>query len=73
MENARMEYLTEIEEHGAENGWVQLLSQQEKDYFAYLRGVFRRYNIVPSRATKLEYNFVLQVAESEFFLQKANA
>ena len=37
------------------------------------RSVFKRYNISPSKATRLEYNFVTQVAESEFYLQKANA
>lgn len=73
MENSHIKYLEEIEEHGTENGWVQPLSQEEKDYFAYLQGVFRRYNIIPSKATRLEYDFVLQVAESEFYLQKANA
>ena len=40
---------------------------------AYLRTVFKRYNIVPSKATRLEYDFVLRVAESEFYLQQANA
>ena len=38
-----------------------------------MRTVFKRYNIVPSKATRLEYDFVLRVAESEFYLQQANA
>ena len=41
--------------------------------FAYFRSVFKRYNISPSKATRLEYDFVTRVAESEFYLQKANA
>ena len=53
--------------------WVVLLTQEDKEYFAYLRTVFKRYNIVPSKATRLEYDFVLRVAESEFYLQQANA
>lgn len=30
-------------------------------------------NIVPSQAARLEYDFVVWVAESEFYLQQANA
>lgn len=58
---------------GSERGWVVPLTQEDKDYFAYLRTIFKRYNIVPSRATRLEYDFVIRVAESEFYLQQANA
>ena len=36
-------------------------------YFAYLRKVFKRYNIAPSKATPTEYDFVVRVAESEFY------
>ena len=52
---------------------IIFLTQEDKEYFAYLRTVFKRYNIVPSKATRLEYDFVLRVAESEFYLQQANA
>ena len=38
-----------------------------------LEKVFKRYNIVPSKATRLEYDFVTRVAESEFYQQQANA
>lgn len=62
-----------IEESGAASGWVSPLSQEDREYFAYLRKVFKRYNITPSKATRLEYDFVIRVAESEFYLQKANA
>ena len=58
---------------GSGQGWVAPLSQENKEYFSYLRTVFKRYNIVPSKATRLEYDFVLRVAESEFYLQQANA
>ena len=58
--------LLHAEESGAASGWVSRLSQD-------LRKVFKRYNITPSKATRLEYDFVIRVAESEFYLQKANA
>ena len=67
------EELLRAEAIGSEQGWVAPLTQEDKEYFAYLRTVFKRYNIVPSKATRLEYDFVLRVAESEFYLQQANA
>ena len=67
------EELLRAEAIGSEQGWVAPLTQEDKEYFAYLRTVFNRYNIVPSKATRLEYDFVLRVAESEFNLQQANA
>ena len=57
--------LLHAEESGAASGWVSPLSQEDREYFAYLRKVFK--------ATRLEYDFVIRVAESEFYLQKANA
>ena len=66
-------YLQSIEEFGAENGWVAPLTQEDKDYFTYFRAVCKRYNIQPSKATRLEYDFVTHVAESEFYLQRVNA
>ena len=54
-----------------EQNWVSPLTQEDCDYFAYFRMVCKRYNIVPSKATRLEYEFVTRVAESEFYLQKA--
>lgn len=71
-EMSREELLRE-EAIGNERGWVVPLTQEDKEYFAYLRTVFKRYNIVPSKATRMEYDFVLRVAESEFYLQQANA
>lgn len=65
--------LLRVEEAGAAGGWVSPLSQEDREYFVYLRKVFKRYNITPSKATRLEYDFVIRVAESEFYLQKANA
>ena len=55
--------LLHAEESGAASGWVSPLSQEDRDYFAYLRKVFKRYNITPSKATRLEYDFVIRVAE----------
>lgn len=72
MEQNKLEYLRSVEEHAAETGWVTPLTQEDKDYFAYLRQVFKRYNITPSKATRMEYDFGIRVAESEFYLQKAN-
>lgn len=67
------QYLRQIEEHAAQNGWVSPVTQEDREYLACFRSVCRRYNIVPSRATRLEYDFVTRVAESEFYLQQANA
>ncbi len=73
MTEERKAYLQEMEEHGADNGWVAPLTEEDRAFFAYFRSVFKRYNITPSKATRLEYDFVTKVAESEFYLQKANA
>ena len=73
MSEMSREELLRAEAVGSEQGWVAPLTQEDKEYFAYLRTVFKRYNIVPSKATRLEYDFVLRVAESEFYLQQANA
>ena len=51
--------------------WVVPLDEEDREYFSYFRIVCKRYDIVPSRATRLEYDFVTRVAESEFYLQKA--
>ena len=73
MDKERMAELAEIEAQGAENGWVAPMTEEDKAFFAYFRSVFKRYNISPSKATRLEYDFVMRVAESEFYLQKVNA
>ena len=73
MSEMNREELLRAEAIGSEQGWAAPLIQEDKEYFAYLRTVFKRYNIVPSKATRLEYDFVLRVAESEFYLQQANA
>ena len=73
MDKERMAELEKIEAYGAENGWVAPMAEEDKAYFAYFRSVFKRYNISASEATRLEYDFVTQVAESEFYLQKAKA
>ena len=68
MDQKRLEYLRQVERHADETGWVAPLPQEDKDHFAYLRKVFKRYNIAPSKATPTEYDFVVRVAESEFIL-----
>ena len=73
MDKERIEELVKIEAHSAENGWVAPMTEEDREFFAYFRSVFKRYNISPSKATRLEYDFVTRVAESEFYLQKANA
>lgn len=73
MSEMNREELLRSEAVGSEQGWVAPLTQEDRDYFAYLRTVFKRYNIIPSKATRLEYDFVVRVAESEFYLQQANA
>jgi len=71
MDKERMEELEKIEAHDAENGWVAPMTEEDRDFFAYFRSVFKRYNILPSKATQLEYDFVTRVTESEFYLQNA--
>lgn len=73
MSEMSKEELLQAESVGSEQGWVSPMGKEDKEYFAYLRKVFQRYNIVPSKATRLEYDFVVRVAESEFYLQRANA
>ena len=70
MDQEHMAELEKIEAHGAENSWVTPMTEEDKEFFAYFRSVFKRYNISPSKATRLEYNFVTQVTESEFYCQK---
>ena len=65
MDKERMAELEKIEAHGAENGWVAPMTEEDRDFFAYFRSVFKRYNISPSKATRLEYDFVTRVADRE--------
>lgn len=67
------EELLRVEQRSAEQGWVAPMTQDDRDFFIHFRSVFKRSNISPSAATRLEYDFVTKVAESEFYLQKANA
>ena len=48
------------------------MTEGDKEFFRCFRMVCRRYNILPSKATRMEYNFVTKVAESEFYLQRAS-
>ncbi len=70
MYKERMAELEKIEAYGTENGWVAPMTEEDREFFAYFRSVFKRYNISPSKATRLEYDFVTQVTESEFICQK---
>lgn len=60
-------YLKQVEDQVEENEWVAPLAPDDRDFLAYFRAVCRRYNIEPSHATRLEYEFVTRVAESEFY------
>ncbi len=73
MDRRELEYLRNIEDHASKTGWVAPLTREDKDYLAYLRSVCKRYNISLSKATRIELDFVTRVAESEFYLQRANA
>ena len=72
MNFSELEKLEKIEDLGAVTGWVSPLSAEDKEFIKYFRSVFKRYNIDPSKANRLEYDFVTRVAESEFYLQQAN-
>ena len=45
MDKERMAELEKIEAHGAENGWVAPMTEEDREFFAYFRSVFKRYNI----------------------------
>lgn len=62
-----LEYLRQVEDHASRTGWVSPLTREDKEYFSFLRQVSKRYNIDMSKANRLEYNFVIRVAESEFY------
>ena len=49
MDKERMAELEKIEAHGAENGWVTPMTEEDKAYFAYFRSVFKRYKDVYKR------------------------
>ena len=70
LDKMRKTELTQIEVHAAVTGWVAPPTPDDRDYFAYLQTIFKRYNISPSHAPRLEYNFVTRMVESEFYLQK---
>ena len=53
MDKERMAALEEIESHGAESSWVAPMTEEDREFFAYFRSVFNRYNISPSKATRL--------------------
>ena len=65
--------LEKIEDIGAATGWVSPLPAEGKEFIKYFRSVFKRYNINPSKAPRLEYDFVTREAESELYLRQANA
>ena len=65
MDTERLHYIKEMESHGATNGWVSPLSDKDREYLVHFRAVCKRYNIDPSRATQLEYDFVTKVTDAE--------
>jgi len=67
-----MKEYDQIRRNEAEYIGVTQLTEEDRAFFAYFRSVFKRYNIEPSKATRLEYDFVTRVAESEFYLQRAS-
>ena len=73
MDKQEILYLQQMEQHGAENDWVAPLTREDSEYLVHFRAVCKRYNIIPSKATRLEYDFVTRVTDSEFYLQQVNA
>ena len=73
MDELKKTGLLKAEEHGAKHGWVSPMSRDDLEYIAHFRSVFKRYNINPSKATRLEYDFVTRVTDSEFYQQQAKA
>lgn len=73
MNEKQKQYLIDMEAHGAEHGWVAPMAEEDTDYLVHFRAVCKRYNIVPSKATPIEYDFVVRITDSEFYQQRANA
>lgn len=69
MDAKEKQYLIDVEAHGEGYGWVAPMTQEDSDCLSHFRAVCRRYNIVPSKATPMEYDFVTRVADSEFYQQ----
>ena len=42
MDNERMAELEKIEAHGAENGWVSPMTEEDREFFAYFRSVVKQ-------------------------------
>lgn len=70
MTEERKAYLRAMEAEGEVHGWVALPSLDSSDYLAHFRDVCGRYNINPSKATRLEYEFVTRITDSEFYSAK---
>ena len=49
MDKERMAELEKIEAHGAENGWVAPMAEEDREFFAYFRSVFKRSIFPPQR------------------------
>lgn len=64
-------YLQKMETYGTAKGWVAPLDREDRAYLSHFRSVCKRYNIEPSKASKLEYEFVTKVTENEFYLHQA--
>ena len=62
MDNERMEELEKIEAHGAENGWVAPMTEEDKEFFAYFRSVFKR--LVRQVFQAYDFNIHLQIAHT---------
>lgn len=49
MEQKELEYLRQVEDHASRTGWVSPLTREDKEYFAYLRQVSKRYEVIHDR------------------------
>ena len=47
MDKERMAELEKIEAHGAENGWVAPMAEEDREFFAYFRSVFKLLQYFP--------------------------
>ena len=66
MEQKELEYLRQVEDQASRTGWVSPLTREDKSIFL-LRQVSKRITSTCPRQNRLEYNFVIRVAESEFY------
>ena len=69
MDKERMAELEKIEAHGAENGWVAPMTEEGREFFAYFRSVFKRYNKITLRVIVDQQDLFVFICKSSSKIQ----